>query len=201
MTNLTYQQLIELAPKDQIFKIRVQSNPYGEGGEAEIYAWIDGDNGLSTNLEINPSNFCFDVSSYSGSRYKGTFDLILLTPQTNKGFDPEKLTFDGVEIKSGDEIKIYGNNRAERVFSLEGNLCINCANYNTSSIANIESFNITHHYPQKSELEIAEEELFIIASELSEYLQAKYSYSESIDQLNKFYDIKNKVENLKSNNQ
>lgn len=81
-SNLTYEQLIELAPKDRPFQIEVESNPYGEGDKQVLWANIEYDNYygnyLSTNLlkqnNINGVNYAW-LQDWE-SDYKDKFTLI-----------------------------------------------------------------------------------------------------------------------------
>lgn len=72
MKNLTYDQLIELAPKDRPFQIEVESDPYGDGEKQILWAYIH-KNPLYLATRI------FNQDNYDGiweSRYTGTFTLI-----------------------------------------------------------------------------------------------------------------------------
>ena len=99
MKNLTYDQLIELAPKDRPFQIEVESNPYGKGGKQVLWAFIDtgelDTHGMLQN-QINDVNY--EGFEYEWKhQYKGTFTLI--DPRYQK---PEVL-------KVGQKIRILEN--------------------------------------------------------------------------------------------
>lgn len=82
-----------------------------------------------------------------------------IRPMKNKtkGFDPENLTFDGVPILEGDEVIIRMQGMYAVAKSAADKLgIILCDEY----FMYLEALNIQNHLPkQKSELEIAEEEL------------------------------------------
>jgi hypothetical protein len=78
MKNLTYSQLIELAPKDRPFQIEVESNPYGEGEKQVLWACSYRDSKLDTCLlqqhDINGIRYSYGINWKE--EYKGTFTLI-----------------------------------------------------------------------------------------------------------------------------
>jgi hypothetical protein len=66
MKNLTYNELIELAPKDRPFQIEFEGNPCEEGGSKILWVFIDNDNDIKDMFS----------AYYFGQQYKGTFTLI-----------------------------------------------------------------------------------------------------------------------------
>jgi hypothetical protein len=78
MKNLTYSQLIELAPKDRPFQIEVESNAKNNGGKQVLWANIDKDGDLSTQMltqdSINWVDYSYSISWKD--TYTGTFTLI-----------------------------------------------------------------------------------------------------------------------------
>jgi hypothetical protein len=76
MKNLTYSQLIELAPKDRPFQIAVESNPYGYGLHQTLWAYIDeGELSTETTTKTIDGVAYFWHLDWKYS-YKGTFTLI-----------------------------------------------------------------------------------------------------------------------------
>ena len=77
--NLTLAQVRELGKKYKFFKVIVQSNPEGEGGEQELFATIDSNANIDTcrlgQQDINGVNYAW-CSGWKD--YKGTFDFIPL---------------------------------------------------------------------------------------------------------------------------
>jgi hypothetical protein len=77
MKNLTYDELINIAPKDRPFQIEVESNPYGKGGKQVLWARFDDDGDLYT-YWYGQGNI--DGVDYAWTRdwqdYKGKFTLI-----------------------------------------------------------------------------------------------------------------------------
>jgi hypothetical protein len=77
MKNLTYDQLVELAPKDRPFQIEVESNPLGKGGRQILWAHIDFDGDFNTNLLKQEDIYDVDYSHFNWKNlYTGTFTLI-----------------------------------------------------------------------------------------------------------------------------
>lgn len=77
-SNLTYEQLIELAPKDRPFQIEVESNVYGEKSRTILWANIFKDQ-LDTSMvnQDDISEVRFDWFNFVWKEnYKGTFTLI-----------------------------------------------------------------------------------------------------------------------------
>jgi hypothetical protein len=81
MKDLTYDQLIELAPKDRPFQIEVESNPCGKGGSQILWGYLYQDS-TDTELDTGVSNqHNIDGINYNTrclwkTHYKGTFTLI-----------------------------------------------------------------------------------------------------------------------------
>ena len=77
-SNLTYKQLIELAPKDKPFQIEVESNAKNEGGKQMLWGNIFKGQ-LDTCLleQDDMNNIRYDYFDYQWrDKYKGTFTLI-----------------------------------------------------------------------------------------------------------------------------
>lgn len=78
-TNLTYAELMELAPRGKPFQIRVESNAYNLGGPQILWA-ITRANNLDTllfnQLNINGIDYAYSHNEWPRN-YKGTFDLII----------------------------------------------------------------------------------------------------------------------------
>lgn len=118
-TNLTYNELRELAPKDKPFQMVVQSNPHGKGGKQTLWSR------KMTKSDVNSSpsalqsqEYYIDTEGYGQydiddvdyncnrfwkEKYKGTFDLII------HHFDDTTLE----RFKVGDEVEILDNIGAE----------------------------------------------------------------------------------------
>jgi hypothetical protein len=78
MKNLTYEQLIELAPKDRPFQIEVESNPYNKGGKQILWAYIDTGELETCGMlqdQIEGVNYEGFENEWK-TEYKGTFTLI-----------------------------------------------------------------------------------------------------------------------------
>lgn len=76
--NLTYEQLIELAPKDRPFQVEVESNAKNEGGKQMLWGNIFKGQ-LDTCLleQDDMNNIRYDYFDYQWrDKYKGTFTLI-----------------------------------------------------------------------------------------------------------------------------
>jgi hypothetical protein len=117
MKDLTYDQLIKLAPKDRPFQIEVESNPFGEGGSQILWGYLYQDS-TDTELDTGISNQQnIDGINYNNrclwkTKYKGTFTLI--DPRYQK---PE-------EIKLGTEVEILESARdIEEGFEQETYIC------------------------------------------------------------------------------
>jgi hypothetical protein len=78
MKNLTYDQLIELAPKDRPFQIEVDSNAQNDGGKQVLWANIFKGQLDTCMLEQDDiDNVRYDWFNYTWrDDYKGTFTLI-----------------------------------------------------------------------------------------------------------------------------
>jgi hypothetical protein len=104
MKNLTYSQLIELAPKDRPFQIEVESNPYGYGLHQTLWAYIDeGELSTETTTKTIDGVAYFWHLDWKYS-YKGTFTLI--DPRYTK---PEVL-------KAGQKVRIMESVRNIKKF-------------------------------------------------------------------------------------
>jgi hypothetical protein len=99
MKNLTYDQLIELAPKDRPFQIEVESNAFGEGGKQILWAFIDKNSYLDTGIFDQYYINKIDYSYSWRDIYTGTFTLI--DPRYQK---PEVL-------KAGQKVRIMESAR------------------------------------------------------------------------------------------
>jgi hypothetical protein len=118
-------------------------------------------------------------------------------PNSSTGFDPENLTFDGVEIKSGDKVKVKGYINKYKV-AVEGHhLVVDFGPEDEVSYFVLKALNITAHYPAKNkELERLEEELIeatktilkdgcLNHSYLDDYYQARKALEEYLSQKSK----------------
>ena len=77
-SNLTYEELIELAPKDRPFQIEVESNPFNKGKKQVLWAYIDTGE-LETCGMLQDQINDVDYEGFGnewGNIYKGTFTLI-----------------------------------------------------------------------------------------------------------------------------
>lgn len=114
-TNLTYNELRELAPKDKPFQVVVQSNPHGKGGKQTLWTRT------MTKSDVNSSpsalqsqEYYIDTEGYGQydiddvdyncnrfwkEKYKGTFDLII------HHLDDTILE----QFKVGDEVEVLKN--------------------------------------------------------------------------------------------
>jgi hypothetical protein len=99
MKNLTYDQLIKLAPKDRPFQIEVESNAFGEGGKQILWAFIDKNSYLDTGIFDQYYINKIDYSYSWRDIYTGTFTLI--DPRYQK---PEVL-------KTGQKVRIMESAR------------------------------------------------------------------------------------------
>lgn len=99
-TNLTYVELMELAPKDKPFQVVVQSNPFGEGGKQTLWA-TNCCNYLNTFLLLQGdiSNVDYAFNTMWENEYKGTFDLII--------HHLDDTTLETFQV--GDEVEILDN--------------------------------------------------------------------------------------------
>lgn len=104
-TNLTYSELLEICPRDRPFQIRVQSNPYGKGGEqvlwAECYNWKNFNTDLVNQGSIDGVNYACWLNWES--HYKGTFDLI--DPFADQQFKKPEV------YQAGDYVEVLENTR------------------------------------------------------------------------------------------
>jgi len=101
MKDLTYEQLIELAPKNRPFQIEVKSNPFGNYGKKILWANIDTYNALETFIgDINGVEYSYRTSWKDD--YKGTFTLI--DPRYQK---PEVLKV-GQKVRIMESVKDVG---------------------------------------------------------------------------------------------
>ena len=79
MKDLTYDQLIELAPKKGNFEIIVDSNPKNKGGRKKLLAYICDDGKTLNTYFTDPNQINIDGIRYVGDwevDYKGTFTLV-----------------------------------------------------------------------------------------------------------------------------
>jgi len=78
MKNLTYAELIKIAPKDRLFQIEVESNPKGEGGRQVLWAYLDIDGYVRTYIlgQDNIDGIDYAWDAYWETHYKGKFTLI-----------------------------------------------------------------------------------------------------------------------------
>ena len=77
--NLTYEQLIELAPKDKCFYIEVESNPEGKGSRQKLLAFLSEDEKSLNTYFTEPNQININGINYSGdwkNNYKGKYKLI-----------------------------------------------------------------------------------------------------------------------------
>jgi hypothetical protein len=126
--------------------------------------------------------------------------------KVNTGFDPENLTFDGVEIKEGDEVEVNKTNWKGTVscFKNRLSLVVRTAMTKNKTMDNvfmpIDCLNITAHHPKKDkELERLEAEYSKSAYRLySDSLLDEDYYSETLD---RYYQARKKLEEYKNNNQ
>lgn len=118
----------------------------------------------------------------------------------NKGFNPENLTFDGREIKAGDEVKLFKTREGQRDKVIKGETTL-CIQWNSERIA-LHLLNIDAHYPAKSELEELQERLLDSKNNLfngEHQNHVKYEDCEaSFEQLINIYDkAKKELEDYK----
>jgi hypothetical protein len=159
MKNLTYDQLIELAPKDRPFQIEVESNPLGKGSKQLLWGYLYQD---STDTELdtcisNQQNI--DGIIYSNrclwkTHYKGTFTLI--DPRYQK---PEVL-------KVGQKVRIMESARECVAYEAWDDSCKDCVN--TTDIINTVldtqygvsyRFNNGYTFPHYCVMPVEEEEI------------------------------------------
>lgn len=102
------------------------------------------------------------------------------------GFDPENLTFDGVEICADDEIQLYNGERAKvwYVATLPGSLYIRLSPGQWMTLKNL---NITAHFRQKNRFELLQEELLELEKHndktaLDEYYKKRTEYENIIEE-------------------
>ena len=118
LPELTWQEVYDkLKQSDKPIKFGVDNNAQNEGGYHEIYFIVDEHSGVSSYTNQNSykpyknhADYIWNLSWKED--YKGKFyELENLhsepenTTEIKKGFDPENLTFDGVEIKEGDKVE------------------------------------------------------------------------------------------------
>lgn len=138
-------------------------------------------------------------------------------PQTKKGFDPENLTFDGVRIKEGDQVTINNSADYEVVASIKvamGNGetykrlfeslgIIRPSAYDIQMVQDVYiplcELNITAHHPKQSELEKAQDNLLGKEYELIYDLQNSPCIGDPAEKLDRYYQARKKVEELKNN--
>ena len=105
MKNLTYDELIKIAPKDRPFKIEVESNPYGKGGKQVLWARINIDGDLATTglgqVDIDGIDYAWDT--YWRTHYEGKFTFI--DPRYQK---PEVLKV-GQKVRIMESLRDHGN--------------------------------------------------------------------------------------------
>lgn len=163
--------------------------------EAHVYG--------KTIIPVDPSGENINMTIPEYGKYLAT---------KNKDFDPEKLTFDGVEIRNEDKVKVKGRNTIYTVHDFGDCLRINKSDDNLHAIA-LESLNIIEHFPNKTELETLEEEVkelyqaIIHASNGSlddfienKYVKAKYKGLSLQDLLDRYYQARKRLEEFNSNN-
>jgi hypothetical protein len=113
MKNLTYDQLIELAPKDRPFQIEVEGNPYGKIGKQQLWAFIDIDDN-----EIVLNTYMFNQEDINNTDYAATWDwrgqytgtFTLIDPRYQK---PEVLKV-GQKVRIMESAKDVGYYRASK---------------------------------------------------------------------------------------
>ena len=102
-SNLTYEQLIELAPKDKCFYIEVESNPEGKGGRQKLLAFLTEDGKLFNTYFTEPNQVNINGIEYFGdwkNNYKGTFELIGYVRPVEKVEEKEEIiTVNGKKYK------------------------------------------------------------------------------------------------------
>ena len=116
MKNLTYSQLIELAPKDRPFQIEVESNPYDEGGPQILWGNIYKGhlNTCMLNQELI-DGFKYDYFDFAWEdNYAGFYTLI--DPKYQK---PEVL-------KVGQKVRIMESARECEAYKGWGDDCKGC---------------------------------------------------------------------------
>lgn len=219
-TNLTYDELIAIAPKHIPFKIRVQSNPKGEGGEQILTAKITA-TVLHTSFDrqyyINGVDYAWGTSWRD--EYKGTFDLIEEDEKENKsanelaneyfgteskGFDPENLTFDGVKIEVGDEVEISNISSKFKVNTDGDTLAMIMKGVQGNQyqvLIPICFLNITAHYPKPKK----DEELERLESEFQSIDETIFNNSSMLRSehelcLDRYYQARKHLEDYKSKN-
>lgn len=106
MKDLTYDQLIELAPKDRPFQIEVESNPFGNYGKKILWANMDMNNNLETFIGVNGLEYSYRTDWKDD--YTGTFTLI--DPRYQK---PEVLKV-GQKVRIMESAKDVGYYRASK---------------------------------------------------------------------------------------
>lgn len=115
-----------------------------------------------------------------------------------KGFNPETLTFDGVKIKQGDEVLVFG----ERFGVVDAPaLSVNIFQHhpnrqNDEYLLVLEMLNITAHYPKQSGLEIAREELHKLEYELVYDLSHTTYIDKPEEKLERYCELKKRLEEL-----
>jgi hypothetical protein len=78
MKNITYDELIKIAPKDRPFQIEVESNPRGEGGKQVLWAYFDIYGCVTTYIfgQGNIDGIDYTWANQWKTHYKGKFTLI-----------------------------------------------------------------------------------------------------------------------------
>jgi hypothetical protein len=114
--------------------------------------------------------------------------------RASKGFNPENLTFDGVEIKEGDTIKFAENFVEYNVERFNGNLYVSFNNYRFP----LEGVNVIAHYPAKDkELERLEGEL----QEAKEKVWGNREFGTPMEKvLDRYYQARLALEEYKAKN-
>jgi len=115
-----------------------------------------------------------------------------------KGFNPEKLTFDGVEIVAGDKITVWGLPYALTVIGGE----VLYVEFSNAELP-VVSLNITSHYPKKDkELERLEAEVKKAINKIYALGQDKWDVFtlDAENALETYYQARLALDNYKENN-
>lgn len=142
------------------------------------------------------------VSSIKGKPIKLTAGQSITITYPDVGFDPDNLTFDGIEIKKGDKVQI-GNDCDKYEVDVDDNYIPSRKGIYVGEMQeggvwyDIQCFNIVAHYPKQSELEKAKEELGNIYKQIK---NEQYLNTNIDDYLEHYYQARKQLEELENNN-
>jgi hypothetical protein len=123
MKNLTYAELIKIAPKDRPFQIEVESNPLGKGSKQILWGFISDENTLNT-YGLRQSNINGTDYAYSGSwelYYTGTFTLIdprYQKPEVLEVGTKVKIIESARDIGKYDTLGIKGERQISNIYTI-----------------------------------------------------------------------------------